>query len=175
MCSGLARNIYRDIYLFVNNLIDGAGESNCRDSTRLEPFFDRFKTCVPETIFKFLNISGGRFLVNPYDESARILRVIAHPVRLQLLEALTTGEECVCHLTALLGKRQAYISQQLAALRGAGLVIEHKEGLRVYYRLKDPRPRAILGVLRPPALASPKSQQRSVVRGCHCPQCNQKG
>lgn len=113
-------------------------------------------------------------MVNPYGESAKILRVIAHPVRLQLLEALTTGEECVCHLTALLGKRQAYVSQQLAALRGAGLVIEHKEGLRVYYRLRDSRPRAVLNALRPAALAFARNKQRSVVRGCPCPQCHRK-
>lgn len=51
--------------------------------------------------------------------SADLLKAIAHPERLRLLAALRDGNQCVCHLTALLEKRQPYVSQQLAYLREA--------------------------------------------------------
>ncbi|MGC8785996.1 MAG: ArsR/SmtB family transcription factor, partial [Anaerolineae bacterium] len=58
-------------------------------------------------------------------------------VRLNILDILTQGEACVCHLKAILQLRQAYISQQLAILKEAGLITDRKEGLYVYYSLAD--------------------------------------
>ena len=73
-----------------------------------------------------------------YETEARLLAVLAHPARLQIVELLRHGEVCVCDMQAALGQRQAYISQHLMALREAGLVTCHKVGLRVYYQLSDP-------------------------------------
>ncbi len=75
--------------------------------------------------------------LNGYKEQARIFRALAHPIRLRILDILAQEEACVCHLTDALQKRQAYVSQQLAVLREAGLVTDRKDGLMVYYRLKD--------------------------------------
>ena len=72
-----------------------------------------------------------------YHQTAALLNALAHPVRLQILEVLRDREVCVCDLQARLHQQQAYISQQLMALRAAGLVTCRKEGLRVYYRLND--------------------------------------
>ncbi len=77
--------------------------------------------------------------MDQYQKSADLLKAIGHPERLRILVALREGEECVCHLTALLGQRQPYISQQLGYLREAGLISDHKDGLRVYYRVQDSR------------------------------------
>jgi ArsR family transcriptional regulator len=74
-----------------------------------------------------------------YRSYTKVLKALAHPGRLHLLNVLREGEECVCHLTALLRQRQAYVSQQLMFLRQAGLIEDRKEGLRVYYRIKGPR------------------------------------
>lgn len=57
-----------------------------------------------------------------YTQPARWLKAMAHPTRLEILDILRRGEECVCHTEAALGRRQSYISQQLMALRDAGLV-----------------------------------------------------
>jgi len=66
------------------------------------------------------------------------MKALAHPVRLQILEVLRRdGECCVCHLENILGQRQAYISQQLSRLREAGLVVDRREGLNVFYSLVD--------------------------------------
>lgn len=69
---------------------------------------------------------------------AEIMKALAHPVRLQILAELMRDEACVCHLEAVLGQRQAYVSQQLARLRDAGLVVARRDGLNVFYGLADP-------------------------------------
>lgn len=66
---------------------------------------------------------------------ARLLRALAHPVRLQILEALARQPACVCDLTTRLSRRQPYISQHLMLLRSAGLVSGDREGWNVRYRL----------------------------------------
>ncbi len=70
--------------------------------------------------------------------AAEIQKAMAHPIRLQILRALSSeGEACVCHLENLLGIRQAALSQQLAKLRDGGLVKDQREGTNVYYSLRD--------------------------------------
>ena len=61
-------------------------------------------------------------LTSSYQKQAQLFRALSHPVRLRILDILSRQEACVCHLTAILGKRQPYVSQQLATLRDAGLV-----------------------------------------------------
>jgi DNA-binding transcriptional ArsR family regulator len=72
-----------------------------------------------------------------YERQAQFFSALAHPVRLSILDILANGEACVCHLASLLQLRQAYISQQLATLKEAGLITDRKEGLYVYYSLAD--------------------------------------
>jgi len=67
----------------------------------------------------------------------RALKAMAHPVRLRMLAMLTTGELCVCQLTAVLDLAASTVSGHLADLRAAGLVHERKEGKWVHYRLAD--------------------------------------
>jgi DNA-binding transcriptional ArsR family regulator len=78
----------------------------------------------------------SRERLNCYKAQARVFQALAHPVRLRILDILAQEEACVCHLTDALKKRQAYVSQQLAVLREAGLVTDRRDGLMVYYRLK---------------------------------------
>ncbi len=73
-----------------------------------------------------------------FENEARLLALLAHPMRLQILALLRQGEMCVCDMQAALNQRQAYISQHLMVLREAGLVTCRKEGLRVYYQLSEP-------------------------------------
>jgi len=71
-----------------------------------------------------------------YEARARIAKALAHPSRLQILDALAQGEKCVCELTALVGADQSTVSKHLAILRQAGVVSDRKEGVMTYYRLK---------------------------------------
>ena len=110
-----------------------------------------------------------------YDRQAEILKALAHPVRLQILDILRDGEQCVCHLEAVLKLRQAYISQQLMTLRKAGLVADRKDGLRVYYRITD---RAVFRVLDPARnMVEHEGLEFSPVtklapHSCSCPSCS---
>lgn len=70
-----------------------------------------------------------------YEQQAKRLQVLAHPTRLHILETLALGPACVCDLVRLTGKRQPHISQHLATLRSAGLVITERRGWYVFYRL----------------------------------------
>ena len=68
---------------------------------------------------------------------SRLLANISQPARLRILLAIGKGEACVCHLEALLGYRQAYISQHLMALRKTGLLDTRRDGRYIFYRLRD--------------------------------------
>ena len=73
------------------------------------------------------------------DDSTRMLKAFADPVRLRLLNLLADDQEvCVCHLHGALGLPQPTVSRHLATLRKNGLVVGRKEGLWVHYRLAKP-------------------------------------
>lgn len=72
-----------------------------------------------------------------YQRESQFFGMLSHPVRLRILDILAQEEACVCHLTAVLQQRQAYVSQQLATLREAGLITDRKDGLYVYYSLTN--------------------------------------
>ena len=108
--------------------------------------------------------------VGGVDRETELLRAMAHPVRLVILEVLSRGEECVCHLSALLKKPQPYVSKQLAELRGAGLVVDRRDAQRVYYHLADVRVATILEAGR--AISGrPTLGARRALPGCTCPRC----
>lgn len=83
-----------------------------------------------------------------YQRESQFFGMLSHPVRLRILDMLARQEACVCHLTAVLQQRQAYVSQQLAALRNAGLISDRKDGLYVYYSLTNPVITQVLGEAR---------------------------
>jgi ArsR family transcriptional regulator len=113
-----------------------------------------------------------------YEKQAELIKAIAHPVRLRVVEILANGEACVCHLTAILRKRQPYVSQQLTVLREAGLVYDRREGVMVYYGLMDERvyeavraTRILLRATGEEATFAPVDALP--VEGCPCPKCEQ--
>ncbi|MBI5877708.1 MAG: winged helix-turn-helix transcriptional regulator [Chloroflexi bacterium] len=106
---------------------------------------------------------------------ANLLKVLAHPERLRLLVALRDNAQCVCHLTALLDQRQPYVSQQLAYLRDAGLVADYREGVRIYYRIRDPRVFLLLDTVgeiigHAEAFRDVRISPRALDK-CPCPRC----
>ena len=65
-----------------------------------------------------------------------VFQAIACPTRRRLIDQLATGESNVSGLVASLDVTQSAVSQQLAILKGAGLVEERAEGRFRYYRLR---------------------------------------
>ena len=69
---------------------------------------------------------------------ADLLKVLAHPSRLMLIEALSGGERCVQDLTDVVGHDMSTVSKHLNVLRESGIVADDKRGKQVYYRLRIP-------------------------------------
>ena len=110
-------------------------------------------------------------IVEQLERETELLRALAHPTRLALLETLSQDEECVCHLSYLLSRPQPYVSKQLAELREAGLVVDRRDGMRIFYRLADPRVSALLEDVRALSGRKPLSPGRRNLAGCPCPRC----
>jgi ArsR family transcriptional regulator len=108
-----------------------------------------------------------------YQTQTELLKTISHPTRLAVLEILRDGEQCVCHIEAMLDLRQAYISQQLMVLREAGLVEVRRDGLNMYYRVIKPEIFAVLDAIRAAAGGrAHKPAHRHAAVDCPCPKCN---
>jgi ArsR family transcriptional regulator len=108
-----------------------------------------------------------------YEELGNRLKLLAHPERLRILDAIRRDAECVCHLEALLGKPQPYVSQQLRLLREAGLIEDRKQGQNVYYALVNPQVRHWLdAVLGPVEGDLPELLYHKRVIACPCPKCS---
>ena len=73
-----------------------------------------------------------------YEERAKIIKALAHPSRLMMVDALAKGEKCVCDLRDLVGSDISTVSKHLAVMREAGIVDDRKEGQQVFYRLRVP-------------------------------------
>jgi ArsR family transcriptional regulator len=69
---------------------------------------------------------------------AEILKALAHPIRVLLLDALSKGDRCVNDLNELADVDQSTISRHLAQLKKAGIVSERKEGVKVMHHLACP-------------------------------------
>jgi ArsR family transcriptional regulator len=106
-----------------------------------------------------------------YEQQARVLRALSHPIRLRIAEILAQEEACVCHVEARLGLPQAYVSQQLGVLRSAGLLTERRVGTFVHYRLSDPALAEFLQALRALTGASAPSLPALAPADCGCPRC----
>jgi ArsR family transcriptional regulator len=100
-----------------------------------------------------------------------IFKALMHPSRMMILDILRDGEQCVCHLEAVLGCRQAYISQHLMVLRDAGLVDDRRDGTRVFYRVIKPEIYELIDYANQMSGAT-SIKANGKVDNCPCPKCN---
>lgn len=70
------------------------------------------------------------------EAQARVIKALAHPTRLFLVEELCKEERCVCELAEMVGSDMSTVSKHLALLRQAGIVEDEKRGKQVFYRLR---------------------------------------
>ncbi|MEW2441230.1 ArsR/SmtB family transcription factor [Micromonospora marina] len=83
------------------------------------------------------------------EEIGDLLRTIAHPTRLRILQCLRDGDACVTELSATLGVPMPYVSHQLRLLRNAHLVRRYRGSGRMYYGLTGvPAAALVLEILR---------------------------
>jgi DNA-binding transcriptional ArsR family regulator len=112
-----------------------------------------------------------------FKQQANLFKILMHPARLAILSVLRSGEECVCHMEALLGYRQAYISQQLSVLREAGLVQDRRDGWNIYYRVVRPEIYLVLDQAEQitGAGAGFPALNPYAPGSCPCPKCQSTG
>lgn len=79
--------------------------------------------------------------------AADFLKVLSHESRLMILCILAEGEKSVSELEHMLALRQPSVSQQLARLRGEGLVSTRRDGKTIYYSLASEEARVIVGAV----------------------------
>ena len=110
---------------------------------------------------------------------ADYLKVLGSPIRIQILFSIGYGEACVCHLEALLKKRQAYISQHLMVLRDAGILETRREGKYIYYRVREKNLfdlfYAAADILDIPREELPDPIHKANLSHCECPTCQVEG
>lgn len=72
------------------------------------------------------------------EAKAKVLKALAHPTRLWMVEQLEHGEKCVCELAEFIDADFSTISKHLSVLKQGGVVSDEKRGKQVYYKLKVP-------------------------------------
>ena len=71
-------------------------------------------------------------------EYSEILKCVAAPERLRILNLLDAGPLCVCHIQDILNAQQVKISKHLATMKQIGLIECEREGTWMVYRLASP-------------------------------------
>jgi len=118
-----------------------------------------------------INVSGESLI-------ADFLKILGAPFRIQIIYSIGYGEACVCHLEAILKRRQAYISQHLMVMRDAGILETRRDGKYIYYRIAD---RRLFEILESTAgLLNIPENKKLIISGsekltqCDCPRCQSK-
>src|SRR6266702_1737839 len=83
-----------------------------------------------------------------YQLKAEFFKTLGHPARIRILELLSEREHAVAEMLPEVGIEPAHLSQQLAVLRRANLVVTRTEGSTVYYSLPSPDVAELLRVAR---------------------------
>ena len=71
------------------------------------------------------------------EEIAATFSVLGDPTRIRILDALSSGELCVCDIATLVGISESAVSHQLRLLRGMRLVRPRRAGRQVFYSVDD--------------------------------------
>ena len=82
------------------------------------------------------------------ERAAEVLKAVAHPVRIAIVEVLEDGEMCVGDIVEALGSKQAIISQQLNLMKDKGVLECRRDGVNVYYQVKNKNVIRLLDCIR---------------------------
>lgn len=107
----------------------------------------------------------AKFSYDIYEGRTRIIKAMAHPTRLFIVEELQNGERCVNDLTAMIGSDVSTVSKHLSVLKNAGIVGDRKEGTNIYYYLKTPCILGFLGCVEE-VIEFNARQQKEILRVC---------
>ena len=78
---------------------------------------------------------------------AEILKALAQPTRLKIIDFLRDGERCVCEIFPAIAEEQSNTSRHLNMMLSAGVLSRRKDGLKIYYAIKHPEIRDIMDIV----------------------------
>ena len=84
-------------------------------------------------------IHGGIMEERVLELKAEILKALAQPTRLKILELLRNGEKCICEIVPAINGEQSNISRHISLMQRSHLVTTRKDGVRVMVKVKDPK------------------------------------
>lgn len=70
---------------------------------------------------------------------AEVLKALAQPTRLKILELLRSGEKCICEIVPAINGEQSNISRHISLMQKSHLVTTRKDGVKVMVRVRDPK------------------------------------
>lgn len=73
-----------------------------------------------------------------FERQAEVVKSIAHPLRIAVVDFLKDGEQCVCDIAEYVGAERSNVSRHLSVMVNSGVLESRKDGLKVIYRLKTP-------------------------------------
>ncbi|RKY08889.1 MAG: transcriptional regulator [Planctomycetota bacterium] len=73
-----------------------------------------------------------------FDRQAEVVKAVAHPLRIAIVNYLRDGEQCVCDIAEYVDSERSNVSRHLSVMVAAGILESRKEGLKVIYTLKTP-------------------------------------
>ena len=91
----------------------------------------------------------GTISVDTVHDAARVLKCIGHPIRLRIIELLDNGGEMtVTEIRAAVGLEQAAASQHLNLMRDKGILTARRDGVNVFYDIRDEKVVRVIDCLR---------------------------
>jgi len=83
---------------------------------------------------------GGKIVMEErvLELKAEILKALAQPTRLKILELLRYGERCICEIVPAINGEQSNISRHISLMQRNHLVTTRKDGVKVMVSVKDP-------------------------------------
>ena len=70
---------------------------------------------------------------------AEVLKALAQPTRLKILEMLRNGERCICEIVPAIDGEQSNISRHISTMQKSHLITTRKDGVKVMVKVRDPR------------------------------------
>ena len=70
---------------------------------------------------------------------AEVLKALAQPTRLKILEMLRNGERCICEIVPAINGEQSNISRHISTMQKSHLITTRKDGVKVMVKVRDPR------------------------------------
>jgi ArsR family transcriptional regulator len=94
---------------------------------------------------------------------AEVLKTLAQPTRLKILECLRDGEKCICEIVPAINGEQSNISRHISLMQKSHLVTTRKDGVKVMVKVRDPKVFEILDTIST-ILKGQMSEQSKLIR-----------